>query len=369
MAKKPDTVFLFLVFILIAWGSLTLASISFPFSLQRYGNSWYYFLHQLLLGLIPGALLAYLIFKTKLETLKKFSHYLFALNLILVLFVFLPKIGIETKGAKRWLGIGPVLFQPSELLKITFLLYLSAWLSNRIDLKNKGKKVSSQAFFVFLVVLIVLGLLLNLQPDFSTLTIIFSAALVIYFISVPAWWHSFLIVLGAAGLGAVLIKYAPYRFARVLPLLNPEVDPLGIGYQLKQALIAIGSGKLFGIDGGFGLGLSQQKFGFLPHPMTDSIFAIVGEELGFFGASLLVLLFLFFAFWGFRVASRSKSHFGKLLAVGITSFITFQAFLNIGGIIGILPLAGIPLPFFSYGASHLITEMIGVGIILNISKT
>jgi cell division protein FtsW len=369
MAKKPDLVFLSLFFFLIFWGALTLASVSFPFSLEKYNNSWYFFLHQLLLGLLPGLLLGYLAFRVDLKTLKNYSHYLFAFNLLLLIFVFLPKIGFETKGARRWLVLGPILFQPSELLKITFLLYLSAWLSNRANLRQKGKKTSKQALFVFLVVSLVLGLILIAQPDFSTLFIILSAAFIIYFISVPAWWHSVLIVVGSIVLGGILIKLAPYRFARVLPVLRPQIDPLGIGYQLKQALIAIGSGKIFGIGEGFSLGLSRQKFGFLPHPMTDSIFAVIGEELGFLGASFLVLLFLYFAFRGFKIANGSKTLFGKLLAYGLTSFIVLQAFLNMGGIIGILPLAGIPLPFFSYGASHLITELIGVGILLNISKS
>ena len=379
MPKKGslNLTLLTLISILIIWGMFTLATVSFHFSLEKYGNSWYYFLHQLLLGLLPGILAIFLIFRLNLKTLKKISIYLFGLNLILLILVFLPKIGVEIRGSKRWLNLGLILFQPSELLKITFLLYLSAWLSNKLEFKKKKslefkkkpKKISWQAPLVFLIMLGILGIILVSQPDLSTLAIIFLASLSIYFVSSTPWWHSIPIVLGSGGIVALLIKFSPYRLARVLPLLNPQIDPLGIGYQLKQSLIAIGSGKLFGIGKGFSFGLSQQQFEFLPQPMTDSIFAIIGEETGFLGCSLLILLFLLFAWQGLKIGLNSSGNeFSKLLAVGITCWITFQAFLNIGGIIGILPLAGIPLPFFSYGSSHLITEMIGVGILLNISK-
>jgi len=368
MAKNaPNLTFLILISVLITWGMFTLATVSFHFSLERYGNGWHYFLHQILLGLLPGIFLIFLILRLKLETLKKLSIYLFGLNLILLALVFLPKIGVEIRGGKRWLNIGPILFQPSEFLKITFLLYLSAWLSNRLDSKRKFKE-ASQAPLVFLIILGILGVILLLQPDLSTLIIIFLASLSVYFASVTPWWHSIPIILGSGGIVALLIKLKPYRLKRVLPLLYPQIDPMGIGYQLNQSLIAIGSGKLFGIGKGFSLGLSQQKFEFLPQPMTDSIFAIIGEELGFLGCSCLILLFLLFAWQGLKIGLKSRDEFSKLLAVGITCWITFQAFLNIGGMIGILPLAGTPLPFFSYGSSHLITEMAGIGILLNISK-
>lgn len=366
--KGIDYILLGTISILVLWGAFTLAATSFPFSLERFGSSWNYFLHQLGFGIIPGIILAFFVFKINLETLKKISPYLFAVNVLLLVLVFLPKIGVEIKGAKRWLNFGPILFQPSEFLKITFLLYLASWLSGKLTFEKVRREASWQSIFVFLFVLGVLGLILINQPDFSTLAIIFLASLAVYFASSTPWWHSVLILLGGGGIGVILIKIAPYRLNRVLPVLNPEIDPLGIGYQLKQALIAIGSGKLWGIGKGLSLGLSQQKFGFLPQPMTDSIFAIIGEELGFLGASLLIFLFLVFAWRGFKTGIESKDEFLKLLAVGITCFIVFQAFLNIGGIIGILPLAGIPLPFFSYGASHLITEFIGIGILLNISK-
>ena len=163
----------------------------------------------------------------------------------------------------------------------------------------------------------------------------------------------------------LIIKIAPYRILRILVFLNPEIDPMGVGYQIKQALITIGSGKISGV----GLGLSEQKFGFLPQSISDSIFAIFAEETGFLGSAILIILFLAFFWRGFKIASRQREKFPKFIAFGITFWITLQAFINIGAMIGLVPLTGIPLPFMSYGGSALISELIGLGILLNISKT
>ncbi len=365
--KKPDIILLIIIILLLFWGLFTLATVSFPYSLEKYGGSWHYFKHQLLVGLLPGIIAALFFFKIELAKLKKLSIYLLGLNLFLLILIFLPHIGAEINGARRWLKLGPIMFQPSEFLKITFPLYISAWLSNK--LKRGGKKKSNiEAPFVFIIMAVILGIIFLLQPDLSTFVIIVLIGAIIYFVSSTPWWHFLILIFGGAGLLSLFIKLSPYRMNRVITMFNPQSDPLGAGYQLKQALIAIGSGRIFGINEGFSLGLSRQKFGFLPHSMTDSIFAIVGEELGFVGAFLLVFLFLALAWKGIQIAKRSKSEFAKLLAVGIVSWFSFQAFFNICGITGILPLAGIPLPFFSYGASHLIAEMAGLGILLNLSK-
>jgi cell division protein FtsW len=363
--NHPDYILLGIVAVLILWGIFTVGTISFPFSLEKYGTPWAYLSHQILmLGI--GIALGIIIFKFSLKTLKKWAPFLFLLNLILMVLVFLPLIGVEIGGARRWLNFGGFLFQPSEFLKISFILYLAAWLSEKSTIQKKERL--KQLFLPFGIILSILLIVLLAQPDMSTLGIIFITGVLMYFATSTPWWHT-LLLLGAGGGGSLLlIKTAPYRLARFLVFLHPETDPLGIGYQLRQALIAIGSGKIFGIENGFGIGLSRQKFGFLPHPMTDSIFAIIGEELGFLGCLLLISLFLLFAWRGLKIVKESEKPFQKLLSVGIAFWIVLQAFFNISGIIGILPLAGIPLPFFSYGGSHLIAEMIGVGILLNISK-
>lgn len=371
LQKKSDSLNYFLllvVIILIVWGFFSIFLISIPFSLEKYGNSWYFGLHQLFFGVIPGILIACLVYKLDLKIFKKYSLLFFLLNLIFLLLIFLPLIGVEIYGSKRWLKLGPLLIQPSEFLKISFLIYLSAWLSQKVGTKKKNVKNQWLVFLAFSLLLVFLGIILLLQPDFSTLILIFSIGLLVYFLSSTPWWHSLVLILITGLMAGILIGVAPYRLARILPLIHPQIDPLGIGYQLEQSLIALGSGGLFGIEGGFGLGLSRQKFGFLPHFLTDSVFAILGEELGFLGCSLVVLLFLGFVWQGLKISLKTGDEFKRLLAAGISFWIVFQAFLNIGGNIGILPLAGIPLPFFSYGASHFIVEMLGIGILLNISK-
>jgi len=215
-----------------------------------------------------------------------------------------------------------------------------------------------------IIILGIVSMLLLAQPDMSTLVVIAAVALIMYFCSgTPLWQTGTMILGGLVGLG-ILIKMAPYRLNRLLVFLNPNAQPLGMGYQLKQALIAVGSGGIIGT----GLGLSIQKYGFLPEPMTDSIFAVYAEETGFIGCLILLSLYLIFVWQALRISQSLKDGFLKLLVIGITSWIIIQTFVNIGAIIGILPLTGIPLPFISYGSSHLVVELVALGLLLNISK-
>ncbi|MBI2050119.1 MAG: putative lipid II flippase FtsW [Candidatus Staskawiczbacteria bacterium] len=351
MKKHPNYYLFFLVTVLVILGILFLSTISASVSMRIFKNTNYFLIHQLYL-LLAGMALAALAYKLPLNYLKKISPYLLLFNLVLLILVFLPPIGVKFGGANRWINLGLFTFQPSELLKITAILYLAALLSNK------------RVFIPFLILLAVISLILVLQPDVSTLGIIGSTLLLMYFFAGTPFWHTVLIFLTAiAGLFA-LIKFEPYRFDRWLIFLHPETDPLGKGLQVKQSLIAIGSGGFFGK----GWGMSSQKFGFLPQAMSDSLFAIWGEETGIIGSLLLVVLFSFFLLLGVKIAKSSRDSFSQLTAFGITFWIIIQTFLNIAANLGILPLAGIPLPFFSYGGSHLVVELIGVGILLNISK-
>jgi len=364
-SKRPDYILLILVSILIILGIFILASASATFSQEKFGYPYYYLVHQLIYGVLPGLLLAILAFRIPLAFLKKISLPLFLLNLIILGLVFLPRIGVKSGGASRWLDFGPVSLQPAEFLKITFLIYLTAWLSSKSSfIKKANKKYSNLPLIVFLFSLGILSAFLILQPNIGTLSIIFLIVFLVYFGSgTPLWQNIFIIFIGLGGL-FTLIKIAPYRLNRLLVYFNPDLDPLGRGYQIKQALIAIGSGGIFGL----GFGFSRQKFGFLPQSIGDSIFAIFAEEGGFIGSLVLIFLFLIFLWRGLKISKKSSDDFSKLLALGIVSWISLQAFVNIGAMIGILPLMGIPLPFISYGGSHLIAEMIGMGILLNISK-
>ena len=364
--KKTDLILLGTVTILLTFGALIIASVSASLSQIRFGTTYYYLNHQLFFGLIPGIILGFTAYKINLALIKKWAPLLFLFNIIVLILVFVPKIGFSAGGATRWLNLGPVSFQPSELLKLTFILYLASWLSSRIENKNVKKLPPnfSQTLVAFLIAILVVGLLLFLQPDVSTFVIIISVAVIVYFLAGMPFWHMFLFFLIGAVSMLILTPLAPYRFKRILVFLKPETDPMGIGYQIKQALISIGSGGIFGL----GLGVSGQKSGYLPYSMSDSIFAVIAEETGFIGSAVLIVLFLIFLWQGFKIAKNSNDKFSKLLAFGITSWILMQTFINIGSMTGILPLVGIPLPFFSYGGSALLIELVAVGLLLNISK-
>jgi len=358
---KPDYLIFGVFGLLLIFGLFTVGTTSFTLSLEQYNNTWYIFLHQVLMVGIGGGL-GIVAYKMPLKLLKKIAPILFLLNLLLVFLVLLPHIGIETKGAHRWLNLLGFSFQPSEFLKISFILYLSAWLS------SERKSKQEIPLIPFLVVMGILFAGLILQKDLTTLAIICAVGALLYFASKAPFWHYIVIAfLGGAGFLS-FAKFEPYRWNRVISMFNPHLDPLGKGYQLKQATIAIGSGKIFGVGNEFSFGLSRQKFGFLPESITDSIFAVVGEELGFLGAIFLISLFLILCYKGLKLAKRKGQSFEGFLALGVICWITLQGLANIGGIAGILPLGGVPLPFFSYGGSHIMAELIGVGLLLNVSR-
>jgi len=232
---------------------------------------------------------------------------------------------------------------------------------------NNFKRVLHDTVYVFLPFLCFLGLIslaLFLQSDASTLGIITLTLLVIYFSAKTPFWHTLVILLAGICVILLMVKFEPYRLSRWLTFLHPEADPLGTGFQLRQSLISLGSGGIFGK----GLGMSVQKFGFLPQSMTDSMFAVIGEELGILGSVAIVVVFIWFFYLGLKISKNSTDKFSQMIAIGIVFWITFQAFINISATSGIFPLTGIPLPFLSYGGSHLLSELVGVGLLLNISK-
>lgn len=278
--------------------------------------------------------------------------------LVFVLFtlvgVFLPGIGVKVSGARRWLNFGLFKFQPAELAKLVLVIYLSAWFSY----KEKERLLS------FLILLgLVLGLVV-IEPDLGTAVIIGAIAVVLYFFSDAPFWH-FLLLVPAGLLGVLgLALISPYRYRRLLTFLNPTHDPLGASYHIRQLLLALGSGGLFGT----GIGKSRQKFYYLPEATTDSIFAIVGEELGFVGTSIILFLFFVLIYRGFKIATHAPTRFGQLLAGGITAWLAIQIVINLGAMVALLPLTGVPLMFISYGGSSLVVSLFGIGILLNISK-
>ena len=273
--------------------------------------------------------------------------------LVMLILVFIPGIGVGLLGAHRWINVRFSLLQPAEFIKLALAIYLAAWFSN----KEKGRL----AAFSLLMVL-VLGLVL-LEPDMGTMVVILTEGFIIYFLSGAKTLYFSLIVPVIGLLGFLFVKLSPYRSQRLEAFLNTGSSLSSSSYHVKQILIALGSGGWTGV----GLGNSLQKYAYLPEITTDSIFAIIAEELGFIGAVILILFFIFIIFRCFRTATRAKDNFGKLLAGGITAFLAVQIIINLAAQTALVPLTGIPLPFISYGGSALIVDLAAIGIVLNIS--
>ncbi len=275
-------------------------------------------------------------------------------SIVLLFLVLVPGLGIKVLGARRWIDLGFFVIQPSEFVKLALTIYLSAWFS----MKEKGR------FVAFLLLIGLVLFLVMLQPDMGTATIILGEAIILYFLSGGSILHilSLIPVVGVGGLGMILLE--PYRAKRLATFLNPDQGILDSSYHLRQILIALGSGGVFGV----GIGNSLQKYAYLPESTTDSIFAIIAEEIGFIGVVILILVMLFVIYRGFYIAVRAKDNFGKLLAGGIISVLAIQTIVNLGAQTALLPLTGVPLPFISYGGSALIVNLFSVGILLNISR-
>lgn len=359
--KKNDKILLLTVGALIVFGLVMIASAGVVYSQIRFGDQYYFLKRQLFFGVIPGLAVLYFFSRFDYHRLKKFAAPFFLVSLIFLILVFVPNIGTKVYGANRWVQLGYISFQPSEIMKLAMILYLAAWLENK---GQRGKRDFFESFLPFLTIVSIVGFLIIKQPDTGTLGVIVLTAIAVYFISGARVAHIFGLTLLGAGILFALIKIAPYRMNRFLVFLNPETDPQGIGYQINQALLAIGSGGIFGM----GLGHSRGKFNYLPEPVNDSIFAIISEELGLIGAGILIVLFVILALRGFKVAGAANDDFGKLVAAGLVFWITFQAFINMAAITNLIPLTGIPLPFISYGGTSLVFLLAGVGILLNIAK-
>ncbi|MEK9175492.1 MAG: putative peptidoglycan glycosyltransferase FtsW [Patescibacteria group bacterium] len=361
-AQSFDRIFFVITIILLSVGLFILGSASMGISARQFGQSYYYFLHQILFGVLPGLFLLWITLRIPYDRWKKYALPLLVISIILTSLVFAPRIGMSHGGAKRWLYFGIFSFQPSEFLKFAFIVYLSVWLEAR----HKDLHSFTTGLLPFLIMSGFIALFLIFQPDIGTLGVLMVSASVLFAVSGGTVRHFLLLgLLGVAILG-ILIKTEPYRLDRFKTFYNPSaVDSQGIGYQSRQALIAIGSGGLWGR----GYALSRQKFSYLPEPIGDSIFAIAVEELGFIGGITIIFLYILFYLRGISIIRSTSDIFGKLLGTGLLLLIIFQAFINISAISGLGPLTGIPLSLISYGGTALAIMLAEIGIILNISKS
>jgi len=359
-AHQPDYILMALIFILLLFGLVMVTSASIWKGLGDFGDSYYYAKHQLFNGILPGLALFFIAGKIYYRQWAKFALPLLFLTLASLLVLFLPSLGFSHGGAKRWLALNFLSFQPSEFAKIFFIIYLAVWFD------KKGDKIQDvkTTLLPFLVLLGVISILIIIQPNLGMLSIITISSLALYFVAGGKITHIISLFLGLAAALIVFIRMEPYRMNRFIIYLYPELDPKGIGYQINQALLAIGSGGLLGM----GLGWSGEKYNYLPEPFGDSIFAIIAEELGFVGVAVFIVIFMLFILRCFNISKNAPDKFGRILASGVTIVIAAQFFMNIGAITRLVPLTGVPLPFVSYGGSAMISALIGAGIILNISR-
>lgn len=358
-SKKSDRILLYTTFALLVFGLIMIASAGIAYSRSHFGDSYFFFKRQAL-GVFIGLIVLYFTQKINYNFWKKISFPLFVLSIFLLILVFIPGVGSKIYGASRWIQLGSFSFQPAEMLKLSLIIYLAAWLESR------GERIRDffEGLVPFLTIVALISFLLIKQPDVGTLGVVILIAISMFFVSGSKISHMLLMASGGLAALLILIKMESYRMNRLLVFLHPELDPRGIGYQINQALLAIGSGGILGV----GLGHSLQKFNYLPEPVGDSIFAIIGEELGLIGCVVLIALFVTVAIRGLKIAKQARDIFAKLAATGIATWVFFQALINISAIIGLIPLTGIPLPFISYGGTSIIFLMAGIGILLNISK-
>lgn len=359
---KPDFVLVMLIAILTVIGLIIVSSATVVMSLTASGGSNHFFISQLVYAAL-GVGAMFVLSNIDYRLWAKVATPLMIISVLLLFLVFVPGLGFSHNGATRWIILFGFQFQPSEVMKLTIILFLAKWFESKgSDIEDLKKGTLP---FLAITGIAVIAILI-FQRDMGTASVIIVTAGVMYIIAGAKFSHVF----GTIGaLGAFLwlaISAGPfkYRLERMTVFLNPGSDSTGAGYQIRQALVAVGSGGIFGV----GFGKSRQKFNYLPEAATDSVFAVVSEELGIIGATAIVVVILLFVLRGYKIAKEAPDVFAKLVAAGITTWIGAQAFINILAILGLMPLTGVPLPFISYGGTSLVMILAACGILLNISK-
>lgn len=358
-AGGVDLVFLILVLCLLGFGLIMVASASYVSALHKYGDSYYYITRQLLFAVF-GVAAMLIVPRFNYNVLRRYALPILIIAVILLALVWVPGLGKEVNGARRWLNLGFTTFQPSEIGKLAVIIFLSSFIAaNQKEMKNpKVGMVIPGAVLAGICLLVVI------EPHFSGAILIFAVGVAMIFVGgVSLKW-----LFGIGGFGAVLLGIfawlTPYARTRIETMMHPEADPTGAGFQTIQSLYAIGSGGLLGL----GLGQSRQKYLYIPEPQNDYIFSIVCEELGFIGALMVIVLFVLLIWRGFVIAYHAKDKFGSMLVVGIISRVALQTILNIGVVTNAIPPTGISLPFFSYGGTALLILLFEMGIVLAVSR-
>lgn len=358
-SAKIDKVFLFSVIILALGGFFIFSSASLGL-LATGGSPFGSVTLTQFVSLIIGFVAFYVVSRIPYKFWKKYALAILVIAILINCLLFIHSLTLVSGGAGRWINLRVITFQPSEFLKIAFIIYFAAWLAHVKD----NVATFKYGILPFLVLVGVLGGLLLSQSDTFTLAVIIVTGLGMLVAAGGQWRHIGLMILIAVVCIGIVAYVRPYARQRIITYMNPAADPLGSGYQIQQSLIAIGSGGVFGR----GYGQSIQKFGYLPEPTGDSIFAVEAEEFGFAGSLVLLFLFLLFAFRSFKIATRAPDAFARLATLGIGMLVLIESFVNISAMLGIIPLTGKPLLFVSHGGTALIIILAAVGIIANVSK-
>lgn len=338
-------------------GLVAVYSASFVIGLAKFGDPHYFIIRQAAWAAV-GTVLLIAAMRTDYHKLKPLAVPIMVLTIMSLIAVLV--IGVEGGGARRWIGVGELTVQPAEFAKLTVIIYLAAWLASKGD----DLRTMEHGLLPFVVIIGSVGFLIILQPNLGTTLIILLITVTMFWVAGASFMQ--MLALGLTGfvVMALLATVAGYRADRLTAFFSAESDPLGHGFQTLQSLIAIGNGGIHGL----GLGASRGKFFYIPESHTDGVFAIIGEELGILATVPIIFLYLILMVRGFQVARRARDDFGRLIATGVTTWITVQAFLNIGGITRVIPLTGVPLPFLSFGSNALAAVMLAMGVLMSVSR-
>jgi cell division protein FtsW len=360
IAELPTgTVLVVVVALLCVIGLVMVGSASSIVSISLYGSPWSILIRECMwmaLGVITFGLAV----RFDYRKLRRLSPIFLVVTFALLLIVLVPGLGVHVEGSSRWVGFGQFRLQPSEMMKLSLAIFAADLITRRLDEGATDRRIIGP----LLLVTASAGLLVVVQPDLGTAMVLACMVLALLFVSGVRLGPVFKILAGLIGVALIVAVASPYRRDRLLSFLDPSAHGSGSGYQVVQSLIGLGSGHLVGA----GLGGGQAQWGFLPNAQTDFIFSVIGEELGFIGAALVLLLLGAFVWFGIRAATRSPERFGGLLAIGLVAWLASETLINIGAVVGVLPVTGIPLPFISYGGSSLVITMVAAGILVNIAR-
>ncbi len=341
---------------ILAFGLVMLGSATAPIGASHYGSTYYFLIRQILFGVLPGLLLFYIFRRVPIVFWERSWRTMLWVSAVLLALVFVPHLGARINNSLSWIHIGSISMQPAEIVKFTFIVFLSGWLAEN---HKRLAKPFSEGLGQYLVYFGVVAGLLMLQPDLGTTLVFFGAAAIMAYVA-GAQTKQLMAVAGA-GLAVlvVLIAIAPYRLQRITVIFHPDQDPLGSGYHIKQAQLAVGTGGVLGL----GLGNSRQKFQYLPEVSADSIFAIIAEEMGFIVSTLLLIAYAVVVLKSYQLARSSHSPWARYFIIGTATWFSIQTFLNIGAMLGVVPLTGLPLPLVSHGGTSLMVTLAAFGVV------